>query len=66
MDNYIRDIQADIWLLKEDIDFLKYETKPINKVMELQKTILLHDRDITNNLLIALRRHEIETEDNYM
>ena len=55
INDYIRDFQVDFWVQNEKIDFSTYDKKPVFKVEELQRTVLLNDKDITHNYEIYLR-----------
>jgi len=66
IDIFMEDLQVDVWQLGEKIDFLKYGQKPVFKAAELVASELLNDPRVTIERLLLLRRHEIETEDDFI
>lgn len=65
IDEYIKDIQVDSWVIQQRIDFSLYEVKPIQVGMQLLDTHILNN-DYTAENVMTLRQHTITTEDAFL
>jgi len=52
-------------VFQEKIDYLKYNVKPVFKISEFINDDLLNHPEMIKRNIIYLRRHEIDTEDDY-
>lgn len=65
INTFLSDLQADTWIFQEKIDYLKYFEKPIFKIVEYVRGGILDNPEKLERSVIYLRRHEIDTEDDY-
>ena len=56
-------MQIDIWVRNENINFKVFDEKPVFKSAKLMATQVLNDYSMTNNHILELRKHDIETID---
>lgn len=65
IDEYIKDIQVDSWVIQQRIDFSMYDIKPIKTGMQLLDTHVLNN-DYTAENVMTIRKHSIITEDDLL
>ena len=65
IDEYVKDLQVDIWQEFQNIKQDKYEGKPVFYLQSLLRTYLLGDDRTAPQNFMFVRKHEISLYDSY-
>ena len=60
INDFIYDLEIDSWIIYEMVDYSIFNKKPVYKVMEVFARTLLN-KDVSQEVQMYLRQHEIET-----
>lgn len=61
---FISDLQVDVWAVYDEIDYSKYNEKPVRRTQKLFTRVLLDHNKITQNFLY-MRENEVELSDSF-